>query len=519
MKIQDLPRQQACAEWSNRIVLLSLLGISYLTLFPFKFDFTPTYIFHRFPFLLDSSVKHVAYSDFFLNVLLFVPFGFGVSAQVCKRGGDRWTAFLLALVAGAGVSYTVEVLQFYIPARDSGWEDVFSNTTGSVAGFLLCELGGGAILAILSKCENACGRWLTPRRVALLLVAYFAAFFGISTALQNKTRLSNWYSQCSLFVGNDASGLRPWKGQVLLLQIWDRALPDQAIRQIAGGQSAEDARAGLLGSYDFTNLPPYRDRTNFLPELGWAPGQPQFTNVQALELDGKSWLRTEVPVDNLTQAIRKSSRFTVHIVCKPGAEEVERNRILSLSRSADSVNFYFRQEGATLVFYFRNPLSATRSMLAWYVRGVFQPGQARDIVAVYDGSEAYVYLDGIRVPQSYRLTPGASLMHTFYFIRTLDLDGCNVVYQTLIFMPAGILIGAALGKWFGQRIFCGWLLALGLLLPAVLLEVCLAVMNGRRIWVGSLALSLVFGMAGIFLINADRGYKNSPRSGPGTPVS
>src|SRR5579864_7305213 len=118
MNIQDLPRRQARAEWSNRILILSLLGIAYLTLFPFRFDFAATFIFHRSPFLLQSSVKQVMYLDFFLNVLLFVPFGFGVSAQVCKRGGNRWDSLLLALLAGAGVSYTVEVLQFYIPARD-----------------------------------------------------------------------------------------------------------------------------------------------------------------------------------------------------------------------------------------------------------------------------------------------------------------------------------------------------------------------------------------------------------------
>src|ERR1700688_1952493 len=122
MNNQDLPRQQACAEWSNRILILSLLGIAYLTLFPFTFDFTPTFIFHRFPFLLGSSVKPTTYTDFFLNVLLFVPFGFGICAQVRKRGGSRWAALLLAFAAGAGVSYLVEALQFYIPARDSGWE-------------------------------------------------------------------------------------------------------------------------------------------------------------------------------------------------------------------------------------------------------------------------------------------------------------------------------------------------------------------------------------------------------------
>jgi hypothetical protein len=236
-------------------------------------------------------------------------------------------------------------------------------------------------------------------------------------------------------------------------------------------------------------------------------------------LDGKSWLRTNVPVENLTQAIGKSSQFSVHIVCTPGADQAANGRIVSLSQSADNVNFHLRQEGGTLVFYFRNPVSARRSMLAWYVRGAFPAGQARDIVAIYDGSEAFLYLDGNRVPQTYRLGPGASLLHTFYFIRTLDLDGCAIVYDTLIFLPAGLLIGAALGKWSRRRIFRWWILALGWVLPAVLLEAFLAGVSGRRIWVGNFALSLFFGLAGILLINSDRGFKNSPGDGRGTPSS
>ena len=427
---------------------------------------------------MQSSVKRVMYLDFFLNVLLFVPFGFGVSAQVCKRGGSRWTSLLLALLAGAGVSYAVEVLQFYIPARDSGWEDVISNSLGSVAGLFLFELCGGAILEMMSKRKDSFGGWLSPRRTALLLAAYFVACFGISAILQNRTRLSNWDPQCTLFVGNDASGQHPWGGQITLLQIWNRALPDKAIRQFIGRQSADEESTGLLGSYDFTGSPPYRDRANFLPELGWTPEQPQFTNARAVELDARSWLRTKFPVEKLTQEIKKSSQFTVHIVCTPAAIQGANGRIVSLSQSADNVNFHLRQEGPALVFYFRNPLSARRSMLAWYVRGVFQAGQSRDIVTIYDGSDAFLYLDGNRVPQTYRLSPGASLMHSFYFIRPLDLDGCVIVYETLIFLPAGLLIGAAVWKWSRQKIFPQWLLALGWVLPAVLLEV----LTGRGEW-------------------------------------
>ena len=102
MKTQDPPYQQLLARWSNRILILSLLGIAYLTLFPFQSHFVANYDFHGSPFLLGMSTKPPRYLDFFLNVLLFVPLGFGLCAQVRKRGGSRWTSILLALAVAAG---------------------------------------------------------------------------------------------------------------------------------------------------------------------------------------------------------------------------------------------------------------------------------------------------------------------------------------------------------------------------------------------------------------------------------
>jgi glycopeptide antibiotics resistance protein len=509
MKIRDLPHQQACGEWSNRILIFSLLGIAYLTLFPFRFDFATSIVFHRYPFLLNTSVKLSTHTDLFLNVLLFVPFGFGLCAKLHKRGSSRWTSLLLALAVGAGASYMVEFLQFYIPARDSGWLDVITNTAGSVAGFFLFELCGGAILKELSKWERSFDAWLSPRRTTLLLAVYFAACFGISVHLQNETRLSNWDPQCILVVGNDASGTNAWRGQIFLLQIWNRALPEQAIRQVAARKPVENTSTGLLGSYDFTSLPPYRDQRNLSPPLGWTPEQPQFMNARASELDARSWLRTQFPVENLTREIEKSNQFTVHIVCAPAATQDANGRIVSLSQSTDNVNFHLRQEGASLVFWFRNPLSERHSVLAWTVPGAFEAGKTRDIVASYDGSDAFIYLDGNRVAETYRLSPAASFIRRFFFIHTADLEAYVIVYETLIFLPAGLLIGVAARKWSRQKISGRWMIALGWVLPAVLLEVLLAAVSGRRIWAGNIAFSLVFGLAGILLVNADQRSKTS----------
>ena len=506
MKTRDLPLLPSGINWSNRILLISLLGIACLTLFPFEFHAAPIYATGRSPFLLGMSDKPFRSLDFFLNVLLFIPFGFGLSARVRERAGSRWTSFFLAMAAGAAVSYTVEFLQLYIPMRDSGWDDVYSNSLGSLVEFFLFQSWGGPIVAKLSRYEQLLQGWLLPRRAIFLLAVYFAAWFGLSVHLQNESRLSNWDPRCVLFVGNDASGEDPWKGQVYTLQIWNRAIPEKAIPAMVRREANDDLSAGMLASYDFSASPPFRDNRNFLPELTWASDPPHTSAVENSQLDGNSWLSSTVATQNLTLEIKKSNRFTVHIVCTPRENQrYARGHIVSLSQVDDNVNFSLRQEGNDLVFWFRNPLSETRSILTWYVPGALEAGKVRDIVASYDGSDAFLYLDGIRVPRNYRLSSGAAYAHMFSTIQTVALNGYTLVYEVLIFLPAGMLIGLAGRNWTGNQFLGQQMIALSMAAPAVLLEVLLARVSGRGILAGNIAYSLIFGLAGVMLVNSDRG--------------
>jgi glycopeptide antibiotics resistance protein len=502
MNIPALRREPACARWSNRILLLSLLGIGYLTLFPFQFHPGAFRAIRGIPFFLGNSGKEYFTRDFFLNVLLFVPFGFGVSAQVRKRSGGLLKCFLWSLALGAFISYTVEFMQLYIPERDSGWEDVFSNAAGSVVGCFLFALLSGPLLELPSRCEDWILSRLSPGRTAVLVLAYFVTAFGISAYLQNETRLSNWDPRCILVVGNDAAGAAPWAGKMFLLEIWDRALTPGAIRRLAGSESAEEESSGLLARYDFRNPGPFQDRSKFLPPLSWEPAQPQRSDASPSGVGDKAWLTTRAPVENLTRDIEKTSKFTIRAVCIPDAIERGSGRIVSLSRSADNVNFHLRQRGADLVFYFRDPLTERRSILAWPLPGVFQAGKVRDIAAVYDGSDAYVYIDGLAAPRDYRLGPGASLFHAIRFVQTPELSGYIVVYNTILFLPAGMLLGLEARKSLSREIAV--LLVLGWFLPAVVCEALLVVQTGRRIWLGNIAMSLAFELAGMLLINADR---------------
>ncbi len=511
MTTEDDSLRRSSAAWANRILILSLLGICYLTLFPFVLRIFPPRIVHKSAFLLGNSAKKPHSIDFLLNVFLFVPFGFGLSAQARKRGAAKWIAFLIALGIGAATCYTVEFLQYFIPTRDSGWDDVFSNTLGSVVGFFLIEFLGVSILEILSGWEESFAEWISPRRTALFLVFYFFACFGISAFLQRETRLSNWDSQNVLLLGNDASGQDPWRGRVDLLQLWDRALPDRVMSALSSGQIEDPASDGLLGSYNFSSLPPYEDASHSLPALNWYPHDPQEMETGKLDLDGRSWLTTNLPVEKFNQAVTKSSQFTLHIVCTPVEIKNANGHIVSVSQPGDNVNVHLRQEGRSLVLWFRNPLSETRAILAWYVPAAFDANKTVNIVASYDGADAFIYLNGNRVPRAYRLTPGVSLMHTFGFVQTVALTGYSVVYETFIFLPAGILIGLAARKLSAQSHPYAWMITLGILLPSVLLEVLLAAVGGGRIWPRDVALSIFFGLAGILLINADQNSSTAIR--------
>ncbi|MGA8675978.1 MAG: VanZ family protein, partial [Candidatus Acidiferrales bacterium] len=189
--------------WSNRILILAVAGILFLTLYPFRIDFhTPDGV--RFPFLLGKSLKTAGFYDAFLNVLLFTPFGFGLAEKLRERGKSRLFAFVAALIVGACFSYTIEFLQNYIPGRDSGWEDVFTNSSGAVVGCLLFYVFGATVLPILSACERALGTRLSGWRAAGALLLYFGLWFAASIPLQREARLSNWNTGALLTIGNDA---------------------------------------------------------------------------------------------------------------------------------------------------------------------------------------------------------------------------------------------------------------------------------------------------------------------------
>lgn len=75
-------------------------------------------------------------NDLIRNVMGFVPFGFALCGYLWLSG-RRTKAVLIAILLGAATSLGIEILQGFIPQRESGFTDVLTNTLGTALGALL----------------------------------------------------------------------------------------------------------------------------------------------------------------------------------------------------------------------------------------------------------------------------------------------------------------------------------------------------------------------------------------------
>jgi hypothetical protein len=375
-----------------------------------------------------------------------------------------------------------------------------------MVGYFLFERVGESILKAASEIEARFVHFFTLRRALWIIPIYFAIWFVVSTPLQAKSRLSNWIHDSRLVVGNDATGHpdRAWKGDILLVQFWIRALPPRLAAEITSERLTAEAASNPVATYSFSDTHSFEDQNRFLPELTWAPRTGDVSDGGALSLNGKSWLTSQTDVSTLIQALQKANSFSIRVVCTPAEVEGSEGRIVSISNQDGLANLSLRQRDSSLVFWFRNPLSARQDLLFLNTPDVFAPNQRRDILVSYDGSNVAVYIDGKRDPRRYELTPGAPLAQLIRHIKTIELEGYTYIYYVLVFVPGGVLLGLVARRLARLEVKEVLVLTLAVVVPSIFLEMCLVRISGRAFSLFNVFLSVLFVIAGVIWINADR---------------
>jgi hypothetical protein len=88
------------------------------------------------PFWKEFRPNWSYYKDVIINIVGFIPLGFVLVAYFSSVRSCKWPA-LITLILGGMVALIIEVLQGYLPTRDSSSTDVIMNTLGNAIGVAL----------------------------------------------------------------------------------------------------------------------------------------------------------------------------------------------------------------------------------------------------------------------------------------------------------------------------------------------------------------------------------------------
>ena len=95
-------------------------------------------ILHRLLLEVPANPNRSDLADGVVNILGFIPFGVLVATYLQVAANySRGKSIVTAIILGGGTSLVIELLQTYLPTRDSSLPDLINNTVGSALGTLI----------------------------------------------------------------------------------------------------------------------------------------------------------------------------------------------------------------------------------------------------------------------------------------------------------------------------------------------------------------------------------------------
>ena len=473
------------------LVIFSILVVLVATLYPFNFAL-PDNISKRE--LVNSFDNNSFFSDQVNNVLLFLPFGFGLTGLLQGKKTKLILQLIAVTLASAGLSSTVELLQIMVPSRTPTPADIFNNSFGGFLGLICFYIWNSqSFKAILQRIESSKAS-NSISKITLFFTGYIILTFLITIPWQATTSLSGWNPNFPLIIGNEKTANRGWEGYISELNITNQALSQNQVKQIfSQSNSFQILKDSLVADYEFTGKGPYKDKSGKQPDLLWN-GESTTENQEGILISANNWLQTATPVTSLSKSIGETSEFTISsTLTTTQTEQTGPARIISLSGDSLRRNFTLGQQGSDLVFRVRTPLTgANASDVKLDVPNVFNDKKPHQIVITYSKSSLIIYVDSI------------ANIHTLNLLDLIPKEK-RFFYYGLTFIPFGLCL-ALLTTLARRKInFYRLMLPAGILLPSLILEGILVQESGKDISLKNLFLGILFTAGTMIVLKARAG--------------
>lgn len=459
--------------------IASLAAICVATISPFNFvvpdNFSESSLISGFIF--GSSLK-----DYWQNILLFIPWGWGIGVILAARKQSLLKILGWCLVSSFLFSATIELAQLLLPSRVSNFTDLINNTLGGGLGGLAYHQSGKIVRFIILIITGNL-KQLTYKSILMASGSYYALIGVAIVLLLTGNNLNNWDDNYYVTIGNEVTGDRPWDGSLQSLYISDRALDPQQVN-IALSQPRDffEGEANLITSITFDQFDQQqaivRDRTSTLPDLIWQeksiieprpqdnspifrrkinPHPPEYY-AEAIDINRRHWLKTKDPATSFGKRFPTSDQFTLSAtVATHHLQQGGPARIMSMANGVFAQNLLLAQRQDNLYFRLRTPITGHNPVdPSFEIPQVFDDFDFHHLLITFRDKRLTFYLDRPENKYIYTFRPD---VHFTIFVpwtnreRVVKLNNFSLVRFQLWFYGAILLplLGAIILVWLKFR--------------------------------------------------------------------
>lgn len=482
------------ARWAVIILICGVVVIVLTTILPFDFDLGGDIslyerIFSRFDLRL---IKQDARTDLPRNVLLFIPFGFGLSCLLHRYKQNNVTTIVATLAASIALSLIVELIQVWLPSRSPSVSDIVANSLGVLLGLSSFYF----LRAILANMLIAG------------LIIYIIFIFLVTIYLQSGVKLSHWDPSFPLILGNELTGDRPWSGYITEVTFTNHVLtPEQIFDDLSIEDRNDILGDTLIASYQFTGNDPYIDQTGNLPSL---IQQGNVINEQSeigVLVGPDFWLMTTSPVIKLSEKVSQTSELSIiTTVATADLTQDGPARIISISTDPFQRNLTLGQSGKDLIVRLRTPITGENGINpSVAIPNVFRDVSLHRLVITYEPAILRVYVDENIKPFEVALTPEVTFSNYLFGYPLWHLSPGSIsartytfLYYGILFFPIGVLTALIRIKANWNNKINSWLIVAIIIIPPMVLELLL--INSRGLRLQNLLLSIALS-AGVIILS------------------